>query len=424
MRHCDPQSLEDFFGGRPADNAFINAHLLLCRDCYGLAVEVVTHLGEIDLRMLSPTAIAFREIMLDDEARAREQVRARGLVSLLLALDSTSQKRFIRSDPRARNLEFISALAKAAGARAPSEPETASTLCTYGMFLLDNVSEIRGRQWSDLKTEFLIELANVRRIQADRDAANELLNRASREGSGNPALLARLGSVRASVRLDDGKPDEALMLLSEVRRIYENAGDNQNVGRTMVQIADITSVFDPVKAYRIARHSLLYLSAEDDLRVRACALGMMVECLIEQGRGTEALREYRQHLSFMEQFCEPALQVRVHAMEARLAAVLDQDEEAHQLFSDVIDECFERGLYQLMTSYQILLLCFYIDRRKWPKAVELCSFAAQQEELPEGVRTLWGNLRRLAQAKTLDAKGLREARELLKSEWKVAPGRL
>lgn len=423
MQHCHRQVLECFFqGGAGIDEAFVADHLASCMRCYRLAAEVVTELGErCEPRKLSPSAAAFRHILGIEDTRARAEVRAKGLISLLLALDSKEQKKFIRSDPRARTFVFVSALAKAARGKSSSDPGLASTLCTYGMALVDEVSSTQSSFKFDLRTEFLTEMANARRIQSDLQAANELLDRAHQthqNGSGDPLLLARIGSIRASVRLDDNKPDEALILLQEVRRTYEAAGETHGVGRTMVKIADIVSVFDPIDSYRIAREALGFLSRDEDLRPRAYAIGLMVECLIEQRRASEALREYRQNYEFISQFSEPALQVRVRTMEARLAALLQHDEEALQLFSDAIDECFERGLFQLMTSYQILLLGFYLDRKKWSKAIELCSFAASEEEIPEGIRNLWRNLEGMARARTLSAKELEEARRLLRASWK------
>jgi tetratricopeptide (TPR) repeat protein len=424
MQHCHREVLECFFQGEGGiDEAFVEDHLASCARCYRLAAEVVGTLERRrgETRKLSPSAAAFRYILNIEDARARAEVRAKGLISLLLALDSKEQKRFIRSDPRARTFVFVAALAKAARDRSSSDPGLASTLCTYGMILVDEVSSPQSSFKLDLKAEFLTELANARRIQADLKAANELLDRAHRtllDGSGNPLLLARIGSIRASVRMDDHKPDEALILLQDVRRTYERAGETNYVGRTMVKIADIVSVFDPDGAYRIAREALGFLSRDEDLRTRAYAVGMMIECLIEQRRATEALREYRQNYDFISQFLEPALQVRVRTMEARLAALLQHDEEALQLFSDAIDECFERGLYQLMTSYQVLLLGFFLDRKKWGKAIELCTFAAGGEEIPEGIRTLWRNLEGRARARTLNAKDLEEARRLLRACWK------
>lgn len=424
MQHCHREELERFFRGHgDIEEDFVAGHLSSCGRCYRLAAEVVSDLearGE-DPGKLSPSAAAFRHILKVEDARARAEVRAKGLISLLLALDGNEQKKFIRSDPRARTFVFVAALAKEARGRSASDPGLAATLCTYGMALIEEISSPRSSLKLDLKAEFLTELANARRIQTELEAANKLLDRAHRallDGSRNPLLLARIGSIRASIRLDDQKPDEALLLLQEVRRMYQGAGETHEVGRTMVKIADIVSVFDPADAYRIAREALGFLSPEEDLRTRACAVGMMVECLIEQRRVSDALREYRQNHEFLCQFIEPALDIRVRGIEARLAALLEHDEEALQLFSDVIDESFERDLYQVMTSYQILLLGFYLERKKWGKAVELCSFAAREEEFPEGVRKLWRNLEGLARSRTLAAEALDEARRVLRATWK------
>jgi Soluble NSF attachment protein, SNAP len=285
---------------------------------------------------------------------------------------------------------------------------------------VDDLRGLPARRRDALHAELLTEQANARRLQADRGAANELLDRALRmahEGAGGPALLARIGSIRASIRLDEGNPAEAILLLSDVRQTYEKAGETHQVGRTMVQIANIVSVFDPAGAYQAACGALGYLSRQDDLRTRASALGMMVECLIEQGLVGEALRELQEHQAFLEQFSDPALQVRVRVMEARLAALLDHEEEALQLFANVIDECYERGLYQLMSSYQAFLLGFHVDRKKWTKAVELCTFAAGQEELPEGVRKLWRKLEASTRSRTLAPGEIQEARRQLRADW-------
>ncbi|HBL30434.1 MAG TPA: hypothetical protein DD490_26665 [Acidobacteria bacterium] len=423
MRHCDRQDLESFFrGGTDVDGGFLAAHAISCADCRRLAASVLGGLGKsgCDPRRLSPAAAALREILRLEEERAGAAVRAKGLVSVLLALDDKGRARFIRSDPRAQSADLVAALAKAAREKAPSDPKTAAMLCTYGLHLVDDLCGLPTRLRDALHAELLTEQANARRLQADRSAANELLDRAHRmaqEGAGGPALLARIGSIRASIRLDEGNPAEAILLLSDVRQTYERAGEIHQVGRTMVQIADIVSVFDPAGAYQAAYGALGYLSRQDDLRTRASALGMMVECLIEQGLVGEALRELQEHQAFLEQFCDPALQVRVRVMEARLAALLEHEEEALQLFANVIDECYERGLYQLMTSYQAFLLGFHVDRKKWTKAVELCAFAAGQEELPEGARQLWRKLEAATRTRTLAAGEIQEARRQLRADW-------
>jgi hypothetical protein len=423
MLHCDRQSLEKFFQGGDVDSALIAEHLVSCVKCYRSAAAVVAELDERGRApgKLSPAAIAFREIIGIEESRARAEVQAKGLVSLFLALDSTGQKKFLRSDPRSKKPEFVRAIIQSAKEKVFSDPKKAATLCNYGLNLVDEVEEAQPNVRSNLRSELLMELGNARRLQVDLESANELLDRAYRclkDGSCDPGLMARLGSIRASVRLDDGKPDEALLLLFDVKKTYERTGESLRVGRTMVQIADIVSVFDPMEAYEIACDALPHLGGDEDLRSRACARGMMIECLIEQNRTPEALREYREQREFLYQFAEPAMQVRVRAMEARLAALLKHDEEALRLFLDVIDECFELGLYLLMTCYQLLLLGFYVDRKRWAKAGELCSFAAMEEEVPPGVRALWKNLEERTRAKTLEAVELKEIRRLLRAEWR------
>src|SRR6185436_19382488 len=247
MHHCDLRSLEEFFQGGDVDSTEIAGHLISCKECYRSAAEVIANLGEsgCQQRKLAPVAHALRELIRAEEAQLREEVRAKCLVSLLLSLDVDKQKRFIRSDPRARSREFVLALVRAAREKVLSDPATTTSMCNYGLILVADLGGLKATMKTDITCELLTELANARRLQADRGTANQLLDRAYKliqTGSCNPFLVARIGSIRASVRLDSGQPEDALLILEDVRQKYEVAAAPHEAGRTMVQIADIVSV--------------------------------------------------------------------------------------------------------------------------------------------------------------------------------------
>ena len=85
------------------------------------------------------------------------------------------------------------------------------------------VNDLRALRWSYL--------GNVRRIQSDFRCAEDAFTLAESFfdlGSSDPLLRAELYDLKASLRRDQARLDEARSLLNRAANIYRRTGDDQN----------------------------------------------------------------------------------------------------------------------------------------------------------------------------------------------------
>jgi tetratricopeptide (TPR) repeat protein len=277
---------------------------------------------------------------------------------------------------------------------------------------------------ADFMARVWTEIANVRRIAAEWTHTEAALRRAHKHlgrGSGDPLLKARSRSITASLLFDQGQRAEALLVLEDCRKLYEEQKAWPLVARTLVQMAHTLVESDPARALSLAEQALPLIPAEDTV-LRWVAVGIRTESLIELGEIGQALQAFHLWESLRGSHARPDADLRSNYTAARLLEALGHFDAAEQLFETVIAEAFDREAYRAAFLDILYLFGLHMRRGANDKAVALCRVAiARLDALNVGheqLRSIWTDLMDAAALQGMRLEALAEVREFLKVHWK------
>ncbi len=223
---------------------------------------------------------------------ARERPRARReLAELLRHPPAERQGHILRARTRFRTRAFAEALFAAVRERVRSDPTEAEGLAALMPPTLDRIPDAGSRPWARtlrLRTEAW--RANALRVagrlrEATRAFAH-LRARLSDEDLHNPALLAEIARLEASVHIDAERLSEATRLLDQAVRYYRSVEDTEGLAAVLIKrgtVADLTG--DAEGAIEMYNE---VLACPDPGPFAACAAANVALVLWEQGRADDA----------------------------------------------------------------------------------------------------------------------------------------
>lgn len=145
---------------------------------------------------------------------------------------------------------------------------------------------------ADLKALVWIELANAYRVADDLERAESALLTAvehRREGSGDPALLARIADLAASLRGFQRRFREAFRLLDIAHDLYLSLGDSHRAGRALIKKGLYTGhANDPHGAIRLLARGLAAIDRARDPKLAFSTLHNLIDFMVEVGECREA----------------------------------------------------------------------------------------------------------------------------------------
>ena len=147
---------------------------------------------------------------------------ARALWSGIRRKTRRAQQAQVTASPECHTKEFLHLLLGELGA-AESRDE-AEFLAHLALRAVEGAAE-PAEVAEDFMARVWTEIANVRRIAAEWTHTEAALKRAHEHlgrGSGDPLLKARSRSIAASLLFDQGQRAEALAVLEECRKLYED----------------------------------------------------------------------------------------------------------------------------------------------------------------------------------------------------------
>jgi len=109
-----------------------------------------------------------------------------------------------------------------------------------------------------------------------------------------PALLGELLLTRGLYHLLAERRPQAISYLRESARLADQVGDNHNVGRALLNLADALAPSDPVAAADAARTAAGHLRRTGDRRYLAAAVANVAEALVQIGDWDAAETEFTQ----------------------------------------------------------------------------------------------------------------------------------
>ena len=327
----------------------------------------------------------------------------------------------VAASPECHTKEFLGLLLGELGAaESRDEAEFLAHLALHAVEGAPEPAEVA----EDFMTRVWTEIANVRRIAAEWTHTEAALKRAHEHlarGSGDPLLKARSRSIAASLLFDQGRRAEALAVLEECRKLYEDQKAWPLVARTLVQAAHTLVESDPERALSLAEQALPFIPAEDTV-LRWIAVGIRAESFIELGEIGQALQAFHFWESLRGTHARPDADLRSNYTAARLLEALGHFDEAEQLFETVIAEGFNREAYRAAFLDILYLFGLHMRRGANDKAVALCRVAIARLDVlnvgHEQLRTVWTDLMEAATLQGMRLEALVEVREFLKVHWR------
>jgi tetratricopeptide (TPR) repeat protein len=200
----------------------------------------------------------------------------------------------------------------------------------------------------ELRARAFAHLGNARRVLGELKAAEDafLLADECLQASGlrNALLEAEVLSLRASLRLDQGRFMEAQDLVDRALPLFENAGHAQEVCRTLLKRSKIlTTMGMNDLAIDVLRTSTEVIDPEKDRRLFAYANQSLVGSLVLAGRYKEAERLIPEVKKLFDTEAEPLDWLRLRWNEANLAQGLGRLAEAEQGYRAVQHDFLNLG---------------------------------------------------------------------------------
>lgn len=261
----------------------------------------------------------------DERRRRIEQARSRFRSRALAELLVEESRRLVRQD--AAEAQSLAALVEAV------------LLWTPGAMGQDWAEELslRAHAWE----------ANAWRVQGDLRVAErlftELRARLACELSNAEELHAEICSLEASLRIDQGRMQEARRLLARAAELYQAEGASQALGRVLMQWAIVERRADDLEAAaRIQRRSLELLDPNEDPAVHLQAVANLALYLVGLERTDEASRLIDQHEFGLVRhglWTSP----RLFILRGRLALARGDATSAERLFVDAQAAFLQRG---------------------------------------------------------------------------------
>lgn len=350
QKHPDRGFLHRFVEGRldRRENLKLAWHLLNCATCRRLAAEseqgrrLVAELFE-GLRPVANSAhdeydaaiSRAYELLLSREVELeRERSRASELFAELAGHPPGRQKVLIHNTRRFQSwglVEYLLArcaeawlaiqgnaqgfadLALAVAERLPPDAYT-ETL----------IEDLKGRCW--------VHVANSRRVVADLPGAEEGFRQAERHlarGTGDPVEWARLRHVKASLRRDQRRFEEAEGLLRRAASAYRRVGERHELGKALFSLSLVhRHRGDPGRALEALREAVELIDSRRDSHLALGARFNLIDYLAEAGRFMEAQALLAKNRQLFQQEANPHLQRRLPWVKGKIAFGLGQLEQA------------------------------------------------------------------------------------------------
>jgi len=222
-----------------------------------------------------------------------------------------------------------------------SDPEGMVLAASLAVAIAERMdaSRERGGEDADLRSRAWAELGNAHRVADDLASAGHALSRAldlSKQGTGDPLLLARIMELTASLYTDQHRFQDAYRLLDWVRTIYWHAGDRQSAARAIISKGISAGLaFESEKAVSLLEQGMSFLDGAQDPKLTLAAVHALLWCLVDCGRIGQVAESLDQARELYAAHGEPLLKLRMHWLEGRIEAGKGENNRAEQAFLQV-----------------------------------------------------------------------------------------
>ena len=424
MTHVSKEAFQRLAAGEAGEVEIegLAQHALACEPCRALAAD---HLEDMASRAKREGALkALVELIRREREKALENLVARAEWSALRGLTRKAQKDRVIQSRACHSSAFLELLlAELRSASSRDESEFLAHLAILAVQGMD-AKKYPTAHRNDLLAGVWTEVANVRRIGTEWHHADVAIRRAEQylaDGTGDPLPGARMLSIAASLRADQGYLAEAVALLERCRQIYKTSKNWPLVAHTLVKMAYVLMESEPERELALLDQAAPLIPAED-ATLQWLAANLRTEGLIEVGQSEQALMVFQQAESLLAAQTRPNAKLRNTFTAGRLLEALGRAKEAERMFEEVIAGGLEREWYKDAFLDLLYLFGFHIRAGAAEKAVDVCRRALAQLELldlgHDQLRAVWTQLMDAAKRQALTSQSLAMARDYLRVHWK------
>lgn len=284
----------------------------------------------------------------------------------------------IAADPSLQTWGLYERLLEAAREAAPAHPARGLERAHLALAVANELDpQVYGEApITDFKAGALAVRGNCKRIAEDFEGARADLEHASQlfeEGTGDPLAAANLLSLRGSWNVDLGFYAEAERLLQRAIHIYRKLGDEENIGKIMIQQATAVGYLEPERAVAILEEATDHVNSVSQPFLELCLRHQLALFLNDAGRTLEASGVLEDSRSLYDKFPDGPYHLKLRLLEGKISRNLGNLEEAEEIFERLAEDFLRNGLSQEYLLCRLDLaevVCAQGDRAR---TVEICS---------------------------------------------------
>lgn len=306
----------------------------------------------------------------DERVAVFEGLEAPGLVAELTSLPFDEQIGRIDEDPRFQSWAVCQLLLRKSLDAAFEEPSHAVNLAELGSLIAQRLGPAYDMSWVfDLQARADACLGNARRVLGELRSAETAFRRAeaclAQSSTGSPQVRAEVLDLKASLRRDQKRLDEAFHLLEEASALSVATGDEHALGTALLKKAKILEeTGDLEAAVDLLRKAAEKIDPARSERLSVYALHNLVWTLTTAGRHDEAMEMLPGVQERFRRFARPMDFLRLRWAEGRLATGLGRRDEAEMTFLAVRQEFLRHGMgYDAALVSLDLAILYAQDRR-------------------------------------------------------------
>jgi tetratricopeptide (TPR) repeat protein len=210
----------------------------------------------------------------------------------------------------------------------------------------DNVGS--PQKLADLKVQAWGHFGNSLRVCGRLEEAEQAFAIAQNqlpEGTGDPLIRAFLFEQLGSLHTSRRRFEQAVELLEEAERLYQELGIRWLRARSRILKAiAILYSGEPGEALRLLEQAIPLIDPDEDPYLLLAARHNLLRCLIDLDRPDEALALYHQVRELNQQFTDPLIQLRNTWQEGKLLRELGHLRPAEEKLLQARRGFMERGL--------------------------------------------------------------------------------
>lgn len=306
----------------------------------------------------------------DERVAVFEGQEAPELVAGLVDLPFDEQLRRVLEDSRFQSWAVCQLLLRRSLEAAFEEPAQAVNLAELGVLIAQRLGPAYDPSWVlDLQARAEACLGNARRVLGELRSAETAFRRAeaclAESSTGNPQVRAEILDLKASLRRDQKRLDEAFRLLEEASSLSRETGDEHALGTALLKKAKILEERgDLESAVELLREAVVKIDPVRSERLPVYALHNLVSTLTASGRNDEAVEMLPRVQELFRRIARPIDFIRLRWAEGRIAVSLGRRDEAEMTFLAVRQELLRHGMgYDAALVSLDLAMLYAQDRR-------------------------------------------------------------